>query len=445
MRKLTPEISNPLHRAVIDGVLAVAVLSLSVVTMVGVTVGLPRPVFYSAVIGLVFVAVGGLVGRLTTRSDHIKAQQSLHTLRIAEESLSDLRKGLNLESALAVCRIALEESEAAAVAITDRQVVLGFAGIGADHHRAGEPVQTKATREAIDEGVLRILASKEEIGCPESTCLLRAAIVVPLEMRGKACGSLKFYYTTPRLLNETQVTMVRGLARLLSTQLELSELDRQTELARDMELKALQSQINPHFLFNTINTIAMLIRTDPFKARDLLREFASFYRRTLEESEDLVTFERELEYVHTYLVFERARFGARLQIREEIDPEVLALELPAFILQPLVENSVQHGARPDGAIHVVLRARRDGHNYCIEVEDDGVGIEAAALPRVLDQGYGSGLGIALRNVHDRLRGYFEEGSGLTIESTEGQGTLVRITIVPHRPAPPGAAGPGSEE
>ena len=134
----------------------------------------------------------------------------------------------------------------------------------------------------IETGEHRVLATKNEIGCPRGDCLLTAAIVVPLEMRGCSAGTLKFYYTTPRLLNETQVAMVEGLAQMLSTQLELSELERQTELATRMELKALQAQINPHFLFNTINTIASLIRTDPTRARELLREFAAFYRRTLE-------------------------------------------------------------------------------------------------------------------------------------------------------------------
>ena len=131
------------------------------------------------------------------------------------------------------------------------------------------------------------MRTRDEINCEHDDCLLRAGIVVPLRVRKRPVGSLKFYYTTPRLLNETQLAMAEGLAQFLSTQLELSELDHQTALACRMELKALQAQINPHFLFNTINTIASLIRTDPPQARDLLREFAAFYRSTLEMSEDL--------------------------------------------------------------------------------------------------------------------------------------------------------------
>jgi two-component system sensor histidine kinase LytS len=426
--------TNPLHRAVIDAILGLAVVILSLVAAAGVVIDMPRPVFVTAVSGLVIAAVGGLIGRLLTRPDHLKARQSHHTLAIAEESLTHLRQGLDMDSAAAVCRLALQESnEVAAVAITDREIVLGFAGLGEDHHRAGEPIQTTATRDAIEKGEHRILSTREEIGCPEHECLLRAAIVMPLRMRGKPCGSLKFYYTTPRLLNETQIAMVEGLAKLLSTQLELSELDRQTELAREMELKALQSQINPHFLFNTINTIAMLIRTDPQRARELLREFASFYRRTLEESEDLVAFGREMDYVHQYLMFERARFGERLQVEEAVHPDLLEMEVPAFILQPIVENSVKHGARPEGAIHIVVRAFPRGEDYIIEVEDDGVGISSEDLPRVLEVGFGRGLGIALRNVDDRLKGHFGEGSGLQIESTDGAGTLVRI-VIPARTA-----------
>jgi two-component system sensor histidine kinase LytS len=419
---------NPLHRAFIDAATGLAVLGLALVAAAGIVLELPRPVFVTAVAGLAGVAVGGLVGRLVTRPDHLKARQSHHTLRIAEQALPHMREGLTFESAGAVCRIALEESEAAAVAITDRERVLGFAGTGESHHRPGHPVMTRATKEVLETGEHRILASRWEIGCPEKECMLQAAIVMPLEMRGGPVGTLKFYYTTPRLLNETQITMVEGLARLLSTQLGLSELDRQTELAREMELKALQSQINPHFLFNTINTIAMLIRTDPQRARLLLREFAAFYRRTLEESEDLISFGRELDFAHKYLTFEHARFGERLRVLEEIEDGLLDLEVPAFVIQPLVENSVKHGSRAEGAISVTIRAFAAEEGFIIEVEDDGVGIRAADLPRVLEPGFGRGLGIALRNVEDRLKGHFGPESGLVIESVEGEGTTVRLVI-----------------
>jgi two-component system sensor histidine kinase LytS len=315
------------------------------------------------------------------------------------------------------------------VAITDRDTVLGFAGEGEDHHTVGGPIITRATNEVLETGEHRVLVTREEIGCPKRDCPLRAAIVVPLEVRGAPVGTLKFYYATPRLLNETQVTMVDGLARLLSTQLELSELERQTALACRMELKALQSQINPHFLFNTINTIASLIRTDPPRARELLREFATFYRRTLENSDELIPLSQELDYVRRYLVFERARFGEeRIRFSEDVPESLGSLLVPAFVLQPIVENAVQHGIRPTGPLHIKLAARTTGTAVFIEVADDGRGIPAADLPRVLDIGFGRGLGIALKNVDDRLKGHFGPDSGLDVQSNEGQGTTVTFTL-----------------
>jgi two-component system sensor histidine kinase LytS len=335
-----------------------AAFALSAGTFLGLYGEVPAWAGAACGIALTALAIRALWARMAARPDHLRAMQSQTILEIANESLSYFRQGLSRETAEAVCRLVLRETEAAAVAITDRDTVLGFAGLGEDHHTIGGPIITRATREALEVNEHRILATQEEIGCPKRDCLLKAAIVVPLEMRGQAVGTLKFYYTTPRLLNETQIAMVEGLAKLLSTQLELSELDRQTALATSMELKALQSQINPHFLFNTINTIASLIRTDPPKARELLREFASFYRRTLENSEELITLDRELEYVRRYLTFERARFGEeRIRVTEDVDASALEVQVPAFVLQPLVENAVQHGIRPDGPLHILIEGR----------------------------------------------------------------------------------------
>jgi two-component system sensor histidine kinase LytS len=414
---------------VIDAVLFTATFIIAIVVAAGLVVPLPRPVFIVAIAGLVTLAVGTVVARLVTRPDHYKAMQSHQILEIADRSLAYLRQGLDEVTAQEVCRLALSESEAAAVAITDNHRVLGFAGLGEDHHSVGGPILTRATREAVELNEPRILASREEIGCPRRDCLLRAAIVVPLQMGGEAVGTLKFYYTTPRLLNETQVTMVEGLARLLSTQLELSELEHQTELACRMELKALQAQINPHFLFNPINTIAMLIRTDPGTARELLREFASFYRRMLEDNEGLIPLRQELEYALTYLRFEKARFGDRLRVTEDLDPGVRDIPVPAFILQPLVENCVQHGIRPDAPLTITITGRREGRVVLVRIADDGAGISAADLPHVLEPGFGKGLGIALKNVDDRLKGHFGLGSGLSVESLPGQGTTVTMAIV----------------
>lgn len=427
---------STMRSRVIDATLLMATAIITVVVLAGLVVEIPRSVFVLAIAGLVAVALGMVGVRMVTRPDHLKALQSHQILEIADRSLAYLRRGLDPETAQEVCRLALEQSDAAAVAITDTKRVLGFSGIGEDHHEVGGPILTRATRESIEMNEHRVLASKDDIGCPRRGCLLRAAIVVPLEVRNEAVGTLKFYYTTPRLLNETQVTMVEGLAGLLSTQLELSELERQTALACRMELKALQAQINPHFLFNTINTIAMLIRTDPATARELLREFASFYRRMLEDNEGLIPLRQELEYALTYLRFEQARFGDRLLVSERFDSASLEVPVPAFILQPLVENCVQHGVRADAPLTITLTGHREGRVIRVLVADDGTGISPEDLPRVMEPGFGKGLGIALKNVDDRLKGHFGLGSGLEVTSTPGRGTTVTMTVV----LPPVEAG-----
>lgn len=413
----------------LDLVAMALIVTLGTIAIVGTFFHQPTWIVQLAVLGLVAVSFGGLYMRVMARPDHVRALQSDAMLRIANESVAYLRHGLDRATADAVCRIVLRESEAAAAAITDEERVLGFAGVGEEHHRVGGPIITRATMETLESNEPHILYTKDEIGCPEPACRLRAAIVVPLEKRGEPIGTLKFYYTSGRFLNETQFAMAEGLARLLSTQLELSELEAQTELAREMELKALQAQINPHFLFNTINTIAAFIRTDPAEAHRLLRQFGSFYRRTLEQADHLVTLERELEYVDTYLELEQARFGDRLRFEKRVDAKALGMPLPAFLLQPLVENAVGHGMRADGSpLTVRVTATLAGDELHLSVEDDGAGIPSERLGKVFEAASSKGLGIALRNVRDRVSGFFGEGSSLEIRSTEDVGTAVHITI-----------------
>jgi two-component system sensor histidine kinase LytS len=416
--------------ALIDIAIAGALVLLTLVTIYGLVARESSPwVAIVGISGVIVIALSLVAGRFTTRPDHLRALQSHQILSVADEALAYMRRGLTEESAQAVCRIVLEAARADAVAITDTRNVLGFAGLGEDHHEVGGPIITRGTEEALEHNERRVLETRAEIGCPRPDCALHAAIVVPLEMRGVAAGTLKFYYTTPRRLNETQMVMVEGLAQVLSTQLELSELERQTELATRMELKALQAQINPHFLFNTINTIASLIRTDPSRARDLLREFAAFYRRTLEACDDLIPLSTELEQTHRYLHFEEARFGDRIAFEEAVEPWLMELLVPAFIVQPVVENAIAHGMRESGVLTIRLAScQMDDGSAHLVISDDGVGIPEDVLPHVLEPSFGKGLGIALKNVDDRLKGHFGPGSGVRVESTQGHGTTVTLVF-----------------
>jgi len=173
-----------------------------------------------------------------------------------------------------------------------------------------------------------------------------------------------------------------------------------------------------------------LIRTDPVRARELLREFAAFYRRTLETGEELITLERELEQTRRYLTFELARFGDRVIVEERIDANLLDLLVPAFIVQPLVENAIAHGMRPDAPLTVQMSSSvcEENGSVCLTVADNGVGIPADRIDHVLEAGSAKGLGIALRNVDDRLKGHYGPGSGVRVTSTEGVGTEVSLVF-----------------
>ncbi|MBQ1840110.1 MAG: histidine kinase, partial [Atopobiaceae bacterium] len=262
-------------------------------------------------------------------------------------------------------------------------------------------------------------------------------IIVPLTVHERAVGTLKLYYRRGSEINRTQMAIARGFAELLSSQLSVYELDRQAELTARAEVKALQAQINPHFLFNTLNTIAAFTRTDPTRARDLLREFAVFYRRTLEGTEAPITLADELEQTRRYLTIERARFGDdRIVLTEDVEPGCGDIKVPAFIVQPLVENSVRHAMRDEGPLHIDVQVATDGSDVLIAVADDGVGMDEIVAERLLSvdttaqpQSGSKGTGIALRNVADRIELFYGKGSGIEVMSKVGAGTSVTLRLV----------------
>lgn len=371
-----------------------------------------------------------LMVRYAVDPDRLLARQSERTLHLAAQTLPHMRKGLNEESAQEVCKLLLPATLATSVAITNREYIMGFAGTEKDSHPIGSPIRTAATKKAIEEGKMQVVKSAAEIGFARDYPSMKAVIVVPLKTHEETVGVLKFYYRSPRTIDATQQAMVEGLGGLLEMQLQLAELEYQRELATQMSLKALQAQINPHFLFNTINTIAALIRTNPAQARILLREFAVFYRRTLESSMDNITLEQELVQTLRYLGFEVARFGnERIRLEIDVDENLEHMFVPAFIIQPLVENAIAHGMRDDQPLHISISARIEDNEVIIQVCDDGVGISEDAKAHMLDENR-EHTGVAIKNVAERLEGFFGRGAGLAVQSQIGTGTCIILTLGP---------------
>jgi two-component system LytT family sensor kinase len=200
-------------------------------------------------------------------------------------------------------------------------------------------------------------------------------------------------------------------------------LQEQEKLLMAARVEALASQINPHFLFNTLTSISSLIRSKPETARMLIVKLSGLLRRLLRSQEHFVTLREELEAIDEYLDIESIRFGPRLRIDKAIDPASLEIVVPSMLLQPLVENSIKHGLSPKiGEGRITIRSVRENGHAIIDIIDNGVGVGPSHVQRV------NTGGIGLRNVNERLRVIYGANYQLKLDSVPGGGTCARIVI-----------------
>ncbi|RJQ06380.1 MAG: sensor histidine kinase [Bacillota bacterium] len=246
---------------------------------------------------------------------------------------------------------------------------------------------------------------------------------------------------------EAQARLVRDLERRLAEQTRVNaEL---AEALRAMELRALQAQVNPHFLFNTLSSIAACsFMEEAPRTNDLVQALARLLRYTLRQIGQMVDLEEELRHVRDYLLIEKARFGSRVNVLYDVDPAALPARLPLLTLQPLVENAIIHGLEGQDRGTVRVSARREGEWVRVEIADDGAGMDQETARAVtLRPREGAGItrvtGLGLANVHRRLEHAFGEGSGLSVESRLGRGTKVTVHLPFSRPEP-AADGPSRD-
>lgn len=373
-----------------------------------------------------FVQTIKLLSRYREKSESSTAHD---ILSIANHTVGYLRTGLNPEAARATARIIYDRVGVAAVAITDTDNVLAHVGEGADHHLPGRAIRTQSTRDVIHTGQPVFQRRAADIGCDHKYCPFRSGIIVPLMKGGRIVGTLKFYGSRTATLDEVRFELAKGLAQLFSTQLELEDIQIQSQLRANAEIRHLQAQINPHFLFNSLNTIASFCRTSPVRARDLLRDLASFMRKNL-DTRGFVRMSEEVEQVQAYLSIEQARFGERVRAEIDIAPECGEWLLPSLLIQPLVENSIRHGisGKEEGGL-VRLTATVENDELHVTVEDDGLGMTAEKAAKVLSGGLGSRRdSIGLSNCNQRLEQVFGVRHRLHIVSSPNKGTRVSFRV-----------------
>ncbi len=346
-------------------------------------------------------------------------------LLLTDQARSSLSEGLTEESALYIAQIVKEISAVAAVAITDTEKVLAFIGEGCENHPVGKPIVTSATKTAIKQGESMIVSSKEGFNCLDKKCQcpLESAIIMPIIKRGEVVGTLKLYETVDGGLPDYINRLAAGLAQIISTQLEMVDLERQAQLTTEAQLDALQAQVNPHFLFNALNTVNMYILKDPEYARFLLVRLSTLLRYLLGNSGRFISLREEIKYIDNYVVIEEARFIGKIRVLFDIDPAAKDCNIPVFTIQPLVNNAILHGVLPmEGSGVVKISAHRVADEVIIAVDDNGVGISEEDIVKIYEPRYGTGCGVGISNVNERLKILYGTDYGLRIENLEPQGT-----------------------
>ncbi|WP_036770386.1 sensor histidine kinase [Photorhabdus australis] len=347
---------------------------------------------------------------------------SAQALKIAVYTEGILRKGFNENNSMRVAKVIYQQLEIGAVAITDREKLLAFIGIGSDHHLPGTPIASALSRRAIENNEV-VYADGNEIPYRCSinpTCKLGSTLVIPLRGENQqVIGTIKLYEAKNRLFSSINRTLGEGIASLLSAQILAGQYERNKQSLLQSEIKLLHAQVNPHFLFNALNTLQAVIRRDSKQACQLVQYLSTFFRKNLKRSEQIVSLADEIEHVNAYLQIEKARFRDHLQMCIELPDSLLNARLPAFSLQPIVENAIKHGTSQlleTGKI--TIRAHQRDKLLIMEVEDN------AGLYKPVSMG--DGLGMSL--VDKRLRLRYGENYGVQIDCQPEQFTRVTLCL-----------------
>ena len=313
--------------------------------------------------------------------------------------------------------------DAYSVIISNQESVVSF---------AGEDIQRNTQFDSLfnDEFIRcmkqrrTLILHEEELRKYKFENQFKRIMIAPLIRNEQVIGTLCICDQKFKEKIETDLEFINGLTSLFSAQLELSEIDYQKKLLEKAELKALQYQINPHFLFNALNTISAYCRENPDRARSLLLALSSYFRNTLSTHKEMIDIHEEIEHVLSYLEIEKARFEDRLEVNINVSPD-LHFMVPNFILQPLIENSIKHGMKTSLKIDINIEEIKD--NLQITIRDNGNGIQKHIIENLYKNKHDKDK-IGLANTHHRLMSIYPNNKGLSIKSVPSVETIITMRI-----------------
>ena len=360
-------------------------------------------------------------------------------LTLSSAMVEAIRGGYNEKSAKLICSMLLPYTSADAISITDKEKVLAYVGFMEEDYPTGCNIKNKSTHDVIKSGRARTILNEKEIGFPIAKHEINAAIIEPLVVARRSIGVMKFYFKDPVKVTKSQRMIAKGFSNLISTQIQAQETENQRSLNAQMEVKMLQSQINPHFLFNTINAIMSLTRTDPEKAREMLQNFAGFYRATLEQDAESITLIEEIENTERYASLQQMRFGSdRLVYQTSGDVnELTTFKIPPFVLQPIVENSILHAMPTSGQLKIEIIVKMKHNHVLISVKDNGRGMNKKIAQGLFEDNNhkSEGLGLAMKNVKRRIKGFYGRRANIVVRSKRWVGTTITF-VLPYNPKKP---------
>ena len=364
-----------------------------------------------------------LVEDIIQKSELIAGRQAKLALEIANKTLPHFRETENLSE---VCKIIAEDLGAKATVITNKKEIIAGFSFDKDEIKKAD-IKSNNTRKVLKTGEAMLVIKEDDEIIEDFLDIsphIKSCIILPLKEKNDISGTLKIFFDTAEKITDKNRYLMIGLSHLISTQMEISKVENLISLLKYSELKALQSQINPHFLFNVLNTMTSLIRTNPEKAREVTIDLSNYLRYNLDNNVKSVELIKELNQVDTYIKIEKVRFGDKLNILYDVDESLYNFQIASLIIQPLVENSIKHGIlkkRDNGCVKIIIK--KIDKDIEITIEDDGVGIEQSIIDN-LDKQIKENIG--LKNVHQRLKLLY--GEGLNIKKLE-QGTRIKFKIL----------------